>query len=265
MIKRLNYTDRSRIARNAVKIVVHEGEPRTFTADLNLDADRYDADARIYIEATSTGSPAVMRFDFGTVGEPAESGPRELTDISGERLLFSVKLVDTRERLGRLVALAEGIRPEGDGDERDAGRMGLLPVVHADLGQQVWRLMFDAQDATLLVNRNLPGIARIARSHGGFFALVYPECVRQVLERVLIVERRVEVELEDHSWPNLWLRFGIHWHPEQEQPPPVPDVVDEGAQEEIDRWLEEITRHFCEHFHTLERFREAMPETEDES
>ncbi len=242
MIKRLNFTDRSRVTRDAIRITVHEGTPRTFDADLDLPG-HLQHDAEIFIEVTSTGSPATMRFPCGSVAEPEPPRALPLTDITGERLLFSVKVVDQSEEVGRLVGLATGIRPVNAGED-DAGRVGLLPVSFADLGPQIWRLDFTTEEVTLLLNQRFGHLHRLIKNHAGVVALLYPEVVRHILQRLLVVERHVEVVEGDDTWPNLWLRFAVAMHPEHASPPDVPEIIDQGVQDEVDAWVQVVVDAF---------------------
>ena len=96
MIKRVNFTGRRRLTRDCVSITVHPGDPRTFDAVIELDDDRFPADAAVYLEATSAGSSVVQRFAFGTVGEVASPEDRRLTDVEGQSVFFHLKVVDQK-------------------------------------------------------------------------------------------------------------------------------------------------------------------------
>src|SRR5438874_23433 len=111
MISRLNYTGRAKLPHKWVSITVRGGEPRTFEARLDLGEAEFPPDAAVYVEATSSGSPAVMRFDFGNVGAIRQPPDRTLSDVTGEYVIFTVKVVDRGQHLGRILGLASGIRP----------------------------------------------------------------------------------------------------------------------------------------------------------
>ena len=67
MIKRINSLGRKRIARNCVAIAVQDGEPRRFSASLELPDQKWPDDANVVIEAMCAGSSVVKRFGCGTV------------------------------------------------------------------------------------------------------------------------------------------------------------------------------------------------------
>ncbi|MBC8870461.1 MAG: hypothetical protein H8E44_13650 [Planctomycetes bacterium] len=262
MIKRLNFTHRVRIPRRSVDIVVHDGAERRFDAVLDLDWGAFPRDASVFVEATSSGSPAVMRFDFGSVGHltAPNAAERVLGDITGEHVIFNVKVVDQREDIGRILGIAQGLRPAVHGDQERTGRQPILPVDPENLGQRVWRVRFSEHGVHLQVNRRIPQIKDVARGHKMFFALVYPEVVRQTLAHVIFVEGRDQLTEDGHDWRNQWLRFGMQWHPTRAAPPAVPadGIVDVESREMVDTWIDEIVGAFCDHYATRDKISEYL-------
>lgn len=107
MIKRVNFTGRRRVPRDRVEIKVFEGQPRRFDATINLDGLRFLPNAAVYLEATCAGSSVIRRFSFGEVGAIQPPTERELADVNGENVFFTLKVVDRAERFGRILGLAE--------------------------------------------------------------------------------------------------------------------------------------------------------------
>ncbi len=249
MISRFNYTDRKRIRHKMIDIVVIEGPPRTFDATFNFEGIILESDAKIYVEAMSGGSPTVMRFDFGSVAAPQAPTNTRLSDLAGEAVHFTVKVVDEREDVGKLLGLCENIRPKRPDEGGESGQMSILPVnPTGELGETVWRLNFANGRPWLDVNNRIPGIMQIARDDRQFFALVYPEVVRQVLYRVLVREGYFEVQNDDNDWRDQWLRFALHWHPDKAAPPNVQDsqnLTDEEI-EQTEGWIDEAVRRFSD-------------------
>src|SRR4051812_9167241 len=115
MITRLNYTDRQTLTAKMVRITVHDDvEPRWFEAKWEFDG-KVPPHAKVYVEATSSGSPFTMRFPFGTVADPKPPESTKLTEITGRNITFTVKVVDETEHIGRLLGLADGLRQTGAG------------------------------------------------------------------------------------------------------------------------------------------------------
>jgi hypothetical protein len=239
MIKRLNFTGRKRIPRERVQIEVFDGLPRTFSAAISLHDINLPDDAAVYLEATCAGSTVLQRFDFGRVGKIAPKSSPRLTEVQGENVFFTLKVVDISEVFGRILGVAENIRPERAGTQTVAGRRGILPIEETDLDQEIWKLEFREHDVFLLVNKRIPGLVDRVSADPMFYALIYPEVVRQVLTRA--IAENVEPDDADERWPLLWLRFGRGLHPEFQAPPGVDD-----SREEVLEWVDEVVAGFCE-------------------
>src|SRR6185312_13497370 len=186
MSRRFNYTGRRKLVRSDVRIRVHEavgGNPQSFTADVKIPSDsKLDPQARVYVEAYIGASS--MRFDFGTVAAIAPPNDCSLTEIDeGAPVLFRVRVVDETQNVGRLLASANGIRPEGEEDGKH--RTSLLPLLSCDLGEEIWQLKYDADAGfELAVNNRVPDIMERLKSDATLMGLVYPEVVRQIARRI---------------------------------------------------------------------------------
>src|SRR5262245_5605835 len=115
MIKRVNFTGRRRIPRDRVDIVVYDGQPRTFDAAIDLDGFSFLQHAAVYLEATCAGSTVIKRFSFGEVGDIKPPRNRALVDLDGENVFYTLKVIDRTERFGRILGIAEHIRPQRAG------------------------------------------------------------------------------------------------------------------------------------------------------
>jgi len=239
MIKRVNFTGRRRIPRDRIHIEVLDGNPRTFNATINLTETELLPHAAVFLEAMCAGSNTVERFAFGEVGDLKPIQNQALTEIEGENVFFTLKVVDRTERFGRILGLAENVRPERAGKQTAAGRRGILPIEPKDLGEELWRLEFHEHDVFLLVNKAIPGLVDRARSDPKFFSVVYPEVVRRVLR--MAFDEGVELDEDDDRWPVMWLRFGKGLHPVSENPP-----TGRERQDEWEGWIEEVVKAFCE-------------------
>jgi hypothetical protein len=240
MIKRVNFTGRRRIPRTQVHIEVHDGKPRTFDAVIELDVASLPPHAGVFLEAMCAGSTVIERFDCGLVERLKPLQRRQLREVEGENVFFTLKVIDRSERFGRILGIAENIRPERSGKQTAAGRRGILPIEPRDLGEELWRLEWREHDVYLLVNNQVPGLVDRSRGDPLFYALVYPEVVRSVLRRA--IEENVDLNGEDDGrWPTLWQRFGRQLHPQKSEPPKPDD-----AQEDRDEWVDEVVQAFCD-------------------
>ena len=257
MIRRLNYTGRHRIKRSCVTIRLRtEGNgSRSFDAHIDLSDMSLPEDAQVFVEAYHASS--YMRFTFGTVGQMIPPDDRRLTDIMANcRPRFRVKVVDRRQALGRILAVADKLVPLREEDEA-AERGNLLPVEYRDLGAQIWRL--DLTDSPILeLNNRVDGIADVARSDGQFLALVYPEALRQILLRVVLSDREgiTDPDMDPDDWRCQWLRFagslpGVA--------APVPGLDDD----ELRDWVDDAVSAFCSWQETRQRFAAATAQEGD--
>lgn len=254
MIKRVNFTGRRRVPRERLEIEVYPGEPRTFDATFNFaELDLLDH-AAVILEATCAGSSVVRRFEFGEVCAIVPPTDRQLSDLNGENVFFTLKVVDQTERFGRIVGLAENIRPTKGELQESTGRQGILPVEPYELGSELWKLEFRDHHVFLLVNKEIPALADCADPL--FYTVIYPAVVTRILERALNEGTDVEEE-ENDRWPAMWLRFGQQIHPEREKPPISED--DEARAE----WVDEVTRAFCERHNFRDIYVSAQANSSD--
>lgn len=233
MLKKLNFTERIRIPRNAIHIALRrEGGVLAFDAAISLDRVAAPSGAEIFLDAYYRAS--FMRFGLGTVGALRMPAERRLTAIdSGNVVRFRVKLVDPEDR--RILAIADGITVA----ERDESgrRVSLLPVNFRDLGEEVWALDFDESSGPVLeLNSRIDGIGRMATADPKFFALVYPAAIRQILGEILFVERHDPFEELDEWW-GLWIRWGTR----------LAGAPPAGEDDDFMKraWIDEVARKFC--------------------
>ena len=201
---RINSTGRKRIFREDIRIKIVEpgsGLPPIFSADIKLSPElSLDPTARVYVEPY-VGSSS-MRFSFGTVAKVSPPESCVLSDIdAGANVLFRVKVVDESTEVGRILAAANGIRPESDADGDD--RKPLLPLRTADLGDEIWRLEIDKDGGpTLTVNSRVPDLADRMRTDVLLQGAVYPEVVRQMV-REAFADANSDAD-DDDGWINDW-------------------------------------------------------------
>lgn len=206
MPKRINWTGRRRLRREDVRIILEAGsEPAGFRVELNLDRYGLPPNASVMVEA-ERGVHRV-RFPHGTVEapRPAEGRPCRLGEFDTvDGVTFCVKVVDVAGRPGVILAEVDGLRPFHPGEE--AGSVTpLLPVVVKPLEEEAWRLDFSGQEVLLEVSDRAGGKALSGLPV--FRSLVFPGIVREVLTRILEIEKCFDVEEDD--WRGQWLRFAV--------------------------------------------------------
>lgn len=231
MIRSFNYTQRRRIpkANAVVRLRPEGGGSTTFDLDLNLAALELPAAARVYAEAYFKGT--LMRFDFGTVGTIRPPIARSLTRLPQPELaLFRVKVVaEDRSQRGLVLAQCERIIPR-QAEGGPATRQSLFRVQLIRLEHEVWRLDFDDDGPVLQLD---PTFREQARHDAAFAALVYPDVIRRVLNRVLA--EHDDPDTTD-DWRTLWLRFGRQLTGRRN-----PAREEDDAREE---WIEQVVSGF---------------------
>lgn len=252
MRRRFNFTGRKRISQKLISIqIVKEGDIHACNASWDFAGLRLPPESAVYLEARIGGSPQVTRFQWGTVGNPMPPDDRTIPEFGTQSLSFELKVVDETEEIGRLVAVSSGIRPQL-ADEEGGGRMPLLPVNADDLGDEVWRLKFTEERPWLEVNNQIDGIKEIVRSDERFFALVYPHVIRRILLQGLLIDGVTDPAEAEDDWRVSWLKWGIHWHPENETPP------DSDDREGIMQWIEDVAVNFCRRHEARQRYNNAI-------
>jgi hypothetical protein len=241
-VRRLNYTSRRRIARSDVDVILRGGstDRPSFDAALSLAAYKFPPDARVFIEAYR--QTILMRFDYGTVSAPKVPDDRTLVDFpSAEEVLFRVRVTAASDRPGVLLGEADRLRFH-EPEQKPDRRLPLLPAMPDDLGEEVWRVDFEG-GTTLLVSRHLPDWKQTVSSDA-FRAAVYPAAMRQVLERILFVEKYLETE-DTADWRSRWLQFASRIPGSRAVP---------SARDDHDEWIENAVAAFARHFQLRTRF-----------
>lgn len=246
-VKRLNFTNRSKLTREQANIVIHPGKPATFEALLNLTHLPDSAGtARVFVEAYHRTTR--MRFDFGTVAaiKPPSSLELRLTEFPVPKdISFRVKVTDVTDAPGRLVAWANNIRPRGLDDDK---QNDLVRWKDAELDGRLWDMEFDDNGPVVLVEKAV-GHATVGQD-GRFIAVAYPEILRRTLEHVLLHEK---LPLDDtESWFAPWYKsylfgkLGL---------PPAPE--DASDVEQRRDWIEQAVSAFGKQYKVADQWMAA--------
>ena len=248
MIRKFNYTGRKKIRRSDVSIDLLRDDDgcRYFNISLHLADMELPANARVYVEAYHRSG--YQRFDFGTAHTMIIPPERRLLGISDSVTpLFRVKVVDKTAAHGRILAALDKIRPASV-DHQPADSRALLFVEYDDLGNRIWQLDLDGDWPVLKLNQDVDEISQIASTDHRFTALVYPEVLRQILTRILIIEEHTDPDCDD-DWPSLWLKMAST----------LPGMSAPRPSSNADRqtWIENAVEAFCTNFEVLDKFHQA--------
>ncbi|MDC0273971.1 hypothetical protein OAK91_04485 [Planctomycetaceae bacterium] len=185
-VKRINFTNRSKLTRDQANVLVHPGKPATFEVVLNLShLPESAATARVFVEAYHRTTR--MRFSFGTVTNYASPPPHELrlTEFPDWRdVSFRVKVTDVNESPGRIIAWANKIHPKGPDDDQ---QNDLVRWKDAELNGRLWDMEFDENGPVVLVEKTV-GHASVGQD-SRFVAVAYPEILRRSLAQALLIDK----------------------------------------------------------------------------
>ncbi len=249
MIRKFNYTGRKKIRRSDVRIDLlrDDDNRRFFNIGLQLEDLELPETARVYVEAYHRSG--YLRYDFGTVGKLRIPADRTLGSISASAMpLFRVKVVDKTGTHGRILASVDKIRPASE-DNQPVDSRSLLFVEYDDLGHTVWQLDLDGDWPVLRLNHTVDEISLIASSDNRFLSLVYPEVLRQILTRILIVDEHTDPDCDD-DWPSLWLKLASSL--------PGMSVPFQTSKAGRQAWIENAVEAFCANFNLLDKFHQAF-------
>ncbi len=249
MIRKFNYTGRKKIRRSDVRIDLlrDDDNRRFFNIGLQLEDLELPETARVYVEAYHRSG--YLRYDFGTVGKLRIPADRTLGSISASAMpLFRVKVVDKTGTHGRILASVDKIRPASE-DNQPVDSRSLLFVEYDDLGHAVWQLDLDGDWPVLRLNHTVDEISLIASSDNRFLSLVYPEVLRQILTRILIVDEHTDPDCDD-DWPSLWLKLASSL--------PGMSVPFQTSKAGRQAWIENAVEAFCANFNLLDKFHQAF-------
>lgn len=250
MLRKLNFTDRVKVARSAVSITLRRdtGGVLLFDPVLDLSDLGMPADARVFVEAFYRTS--YMRFDCGTIGHLTIPTTRRLTDIDSDNLVrFRVKIVGGSPGDEHRVLAASPDLTIAAAGPASSSRISLLPVNFRDLGHQVWRVELETNQAVLELNNRIASIEQMARTDKRFFALVYPAAVREILTHILLVEQYDPADESDEWWSH-WLRWAATLTPD-----PVPTDADDRPV-----WIAAVIAAFCDRYELSRWFNAMEPE-----
>jgi len=245
VIRRMNYTKRKFIHQQDVSISLDEATKGLNTFDVILHLSKYElpSDASVFIEAYRQTS--WMRFNYGTVGAISAPDNRSLTEFdSTEGILFRVRVTSTDSPHGLLLAEADKISLRSS-KEQVENRMPLLSVRPEDLGCSVYRVDF-ADRPILTINSAVGDWKAVSRSTE-FSTLVYAAVFREILVRIMGVEKYFETE-DLLDWRSQWLSLALSL-------PGTPDLPKEdGNIDDLYEWIDQTIGAFSKQHSIMQKF-----------
>lgn len=181
------------------------------------------------------------RFELGSTSD-WDKRPKSLSSLNHDGA-FTFRLLVVRAGFPKLVAAAEDIRPEGEGES--SSLVALLP---ADLGELPWRISIRELEGRVILefNKKIFQSSTEAEADLFFIRLVLPQVFRCLAEWVT----RNASAIEDPPWNEL-AAILLHLGVDLENIP-----TDDTAERED--WVSHVVTAFCDKFEfasELGRFR----------
>lgn len=232
--------------KHRVTLVVDEGSGASAFSLARLDLSGLELPAISNVVVIVSRGNTEERHEMG---HPSswDKGLRVLTEIADEGTWrFRVLLVEPGS--ARLVAAAENVRPEGQGDSSS-----FIALEAADLGQKPWEVQIIELEgrAVIRFNKEVYRSPADAEADKFFTAMVLPEAVRSV---AAWVASNPEV-LEETAWLPFAQWLALHG---------IPDGPSADSEERQAEWCNEVVGAFCDRFRFADQLREFRTKAGDE-
>lgn len=224
---RSNPTALKELDRNRVTLTVSETAGRRVAILERLDLKDTGLSDSLQVTLIARGGATSVRHAMGSVASFSREGKSlEALDPS-QAQRFRILLHE--EGNPKLVASVENLRARGDAQSES-----LLPMEAADLGERVWQLTIDDEGPVLKFNSRVFPSASGAENFIPFGAMVLPEALRQVMQKIADDPSRLDDESDPlYPW-GAWIEaIGA-------ERPPADDDESSKAQ-----WGDRVVDHFC--------------------
>jgi hypothetical protein len=247
MLREFNYTGRRKILREDIDLQIIQGADGalSFKAQLKLSEygfDKLDPVPRVFVEAYRGATATWKRFAFGdarSIQAPEDLSLNEFRVPEG--ILFRVRITSIEDgRLGKLLAEADAIQPKSANDDDGFVQPLIQHMAADDIGDELWRIHYSNTLPILKINDRIQiGVDQFLMNP--IYRAVYASAVmRQVLQRILLIDRFVGDEDDASDWRQLWLRFGFSLTGSA-----APDFAGEESIEAIESWVSDAVEAFC--------------------
>jgi|SRR5215216_1534081 len=223
---RSNPTSLKEIEKRRIEIVVSIIDERRYFCLQKLDLSEMNLPVTHRVFCVAQAGKTSQRFDMGTVvTQRRENLLLDEIDTS-ESLRFRILVHE--EGNTQMAASAENLRPRDENESES-----LLPMEPADLGQLLWKLDFNSDGPVLKFNSAVFPSAAGVENYLPFAALVLPEAVRKIVEKIAEQPDILDDEEEPLSSWGSWIdSFGL-------------DRPHELEEDEKFEWCNRVIEAFC--------------------
>ncbi|BBI98690.1 hypothetical protein FGKAn22_03830 [Ferrigenium kumadai] len=236
---RSNPTGLKEVDRSRVGISVSEvGGKRSFTLD-RLDLKDTGLSDSLSVVIVARAGNTNVRHEMGSVAEIGNES-RSIDGLDRSQPLRFRVLMHEKDS-PKLVASIENLRARDDSQSES-----LLPMEPADLGERLWKLAISEDGPVLQFNSRVFPSAAGAENYIPFGAMVLPEALRQVMEKIADEPGCLEDEGDPWSVWGVWLSSigaGL---------PPADDDEAKAV------WCNQVVDRFCEKFSFASRLQAEL-------
>lgn len=213
MLREFNYTGRRKILREHINIHVKQDESGNISFSAKLDLTEYEfekitPEPRVFVEAYRGATATWKRFSFGGVRSIAPPDDLFLNEFRvPEGILFRVRVTSFEPGSpGKLLAEADALRARSLGDTDGFVEPLIQHMATDDIGQELWRIHYSDDLPILKINDKIAiGVEQFLTSPT--FRSIYAPCVmRQVLQRILLIEL-FSADEDESNWKQRWVQF----------------------------------------------------------
>ncbi|CAN7312413.1 MULTISPECIES: hypothetical protein [unclassified Pseudomonas] len=232
------------IEKSRITIILDESAKRLAFSLARLDLSGIEVHPAVSVVVIVKRGNSEERVYLGEVSD-WNKGFVVLSEIADEGTwLFRVLLVQAADSL--LVAAAENIRPDGQGDTTS-----FIALEPAELGQRPWEIQILESDgrAILRFNKDIYHSSVEAEADKFFTGLILPEVVRRLAEWLA----RDPAKLSESTWEDFKAWLLLHG---------ITDEPSEDNEEEQADWSTRVTAAFCNRFKIATQLLEARKKEE---
>lgn len=235
----LNFTGRRTIPHRSVVISeVKDAVPCALLIHANIADLEFPGDAHVILECYRGGAYNSTLMDLGRVAD-VEWPTRIECDGEAQEYYFDLKIVAAHLEDARLLGVAKGLKVSHRGDQVYRSMIGVRCV---PLDSEAWTLDYQEGMPFLLLNSDIPNFKSSLRGNPLVRSLLLPEVTRQVLFRMVVVDRYRGGD--DDGCRNEWMAWAVEHHPDRSLPP-----EDEGDAEAAVHWVNEVVQGLCRSMH----------------
>jgi hypothetical protein len=257
MLRELNYTNRQRIRREDIELqVIQDSHANlSFKAQLKLHEYAFETLSpvpQVFVEAYRGATATWKRFAFGPANSIRAPDDLSLNEFKvPQGILFRVRVTAVESGLlpGKLLAEADAIQPRSSNEDQGFVQPLIQHMAADDIGDELWRVHYSNDLPILKINDRVQiGVDQLLLNPS--YRAIYASAVmRQVLQRILLIDRFVGDEDDETDWRQRWLRFASSLTVSA-----VPEFEGEESIETIDDWINEAVEAFCRSSRLLPSF-----------